>query len=110
MRAPAVLLVVLGPLHGAPASAVEAHGRVSAGPEADSNARREIGGEAPHADLLWRMQADAEVSEEAAGHRLGLSGAWGQKLFLRERSEDLLVGEIRARHEARWLSWLTTFS
>jgi hypothetical protein len=56
------------------------------------------------------MQADVELAHDAGGHRVALSSAWGQKLFLRERTEDLLVGELRARHESRWLPWISTFA
>ncbi|MEW5849500.1 MAG: hypothetical protein AB2A00_11835 [Myxococcota bacterium] len=98
------LLLLLAPLSG------EVRARVTTGPEADSNARRDISGEAPRADLLWRSQLWGLLAHQEAGQRVGVEAQLGAKLFQHQRTEDLLVSELRARHETRLLSLLGTFA
>ena len=63
--------------------------RLVTGPEADSNARREISGQVPQPDVLWRSQASVALSHQEGIHRLTLDGQWGAKVFAQQHTEDL---------------------
>lgn len=104
-----VLLSVLCVLAAIPGALGDLSARVLSGPEADSNARREILGEIPHADALWRNQLSLSLSPRFANHRVLLETQAGHKAFLRESSQDLLVGELHTRVDSRWTDWLGTF-
>ncbi|MBI5495708.1 MAG: hypothetical protein HY904_11855 [Deltaproteobacteria bacterium] len=84
--------------------------RVVSGPEADSNARREISGQVPQPDLLWRSQARVELSRRERNQRVGVEGQWGHKVFATQRSEDVQALEARARWDARPLDGLGLFA
>lgn len=84
-------------------------GRVVTGPEADSNARRQVGGELPRADVLHRTNMQLQLAPRFGRHRVLLDAQAGHKAFMRETTQNLLVGELRFRHDAGWLPWLGTF-
>jgi len=102
-----VLLPVLGLL--IPLAAGDLSARFVTGPEADSNARREILGEVPRADVLLRNQLSMSFAPKLQNHRLLLEAQLGHKAFFTETTEDLWVAELRFRHDARWTDWLGTF-
>lgn len=84
--------------------------RLVTGPEADSNARREISGQVPQPDVLWRSQASVALSHQEGIHRLTLDGQWGAKVFAQQHTEDLMVGETRFRWDARPWRYLGFFA
>ena len=102
--APAVLMLWL-----AAASGLDIKARVVTGPEADSNARREISGQVPQPDLLWRSQAGVTAAHRQGRHRVVLDGQWGAKVFTTQHTEDLWVLEAHGRLESGWLPFLVTF-
>ena len=84
--------------------------RLVTGPEADSNSRREISGQVPQPDVLWRSQASVALSHTEGIHRLTVDGQWGAKVFATQHTEDLLVAETRFRWDMRPFPILGVFA
>jgi hypothetical protein len=99
-------LVLLG---GVLALAEDVSVRVLTGPEADSNARREVSGQVPRPDVLWRGQMSGSVMRRERKARVLLETHLGAKAFLREDTENLSVAESRFRADVQWLNMLSTF-
>lgn len=100
-------LLMLSTLHALTPQDVRA--RLITGPEADSNARRQISGQVPQPDALWRSQLALTVGHQEGRHRVTMDGQAGAKLFLQQRTEDLLVAEGRLRLDSRWRPRLGSF-